>query len=354
MVVPFFGDQQFWGAMIGQAGAGAMPVPYKDLTVNKLAEGIKQLLTEEAQCEALKIAKNIEEEGDGAENAVTSFHRSLTLRGLHSMRCSILEDRVAVWSLKNTHLRLSAVAAELLVERKRISWKQLRLIRHNEWNDFEGPGEPITGVTTAVTGTVTDIAMGVGSVPFKLAKSAKRRTRHEEKKKRKLEQAGANGNALRAKSLGSQHEKSSSQTEIDKAFPNGKPDGIIGEGMLSHQHQESKLGPNDGIDDAKAPAKADDKATAGPDMSKHTIKGMPVTEGNSSDNESILSDDPQEHPAEEIAQDVGMGVGKTVEAIARAPVDLSLALAQGFHNAPRLYGDSTVRRSVIFHIFFFI
>lgn len=30
-------------------------------------------------------------------------------------------------------------------------------------------------------------------------------------------------------------------------------------------------------------------------------------------------------------------------ALVKAPMDLSLAIAQGFHNAPRLYGDETVR-----------
>jgi len=48
MIVPFFGDQQFWGSMIGEAGAGAKPVPYKSLTADKLAEGIKHCLTDEA------------------------------------------------------------------------------------------------------------------------------------------------------------------------------------------------------------------------------------------------------------------------------------------------------------------
>jgi len=169
MIVPFFGDQQFWGAMIGEAGAGAKPVPYKSLTADKLAEGIRQCLTDEANKEAKKIAESIEAEGDGAKNAVTSFHRSLTLRGLSSMRCSILEDRVAVWNLKNTNLRLSALAAEILVEKKKITWKQLRLIRHNEWNDFEGPGEPLTGGATAIMGNVTSMATGIGSVPFKVS-----------------------------------------------------------------------------------------------------------------------------------------------------------------------------------------
>ena len=75
--------------MIGEAGAGVKPVPYKSLTAEKLAEGIKQCLTDEAREAAGKIANDIEAEGDGAKNAVTSFHRSLVLRGQHSMRCSV-------------------------------------------------------------------------------------------------------------------------------------------------------------------------------------------------------------------------------------------------------------------------
>jgi hypothetical protein len=47
---------------------------------------------------------------------------------------------------------------------------------------------------------------------------------------------------------------------------------------------------------------------------------------------------------EEFHHDVTAGVGLTASAIAMAPIDLSLALAQGFHNAPRLYGDDTVRK----------
>ena len=107
--------------MIGAAGAGAEPVPYRELSSDKLAEGIKQCLTDEAREAAKKLARDIEEEGDGSKNAVASFHRSLALRGPKSMRCSILEDRVAVWTLKNLNLRLSALATDLLVGRKKIT-----------------------------------------------------------------------------------------------------------------------------------------------------------------------------------------------------------------------------------------
>ncbi|KAK5005383.1 hypothetical protein LTR16_006072, partial [Cryomyces antarcticus] len=61
---------------------------------------------------------------------------------------------------------------------------------------------------------------------------------------------------------------------------------------------------------------------------------------------SAMSADPEEPLVEEIAEDVGHGFLKSGAALARAPIDLSLAIAQGFHNAPRLYGDKTVRRPI--------
>ncbi|KAG8416119.1 hypothetical protein J3459_013781 [Metarhizium acridum] len=47
---------------------------------------------------------------------------------------------------------------------------------------------------------------------------------------------------------------------------------------------------------------------------------------------------------DQYAVDISKSVRQTVLAIARAPTNLVVALAQGFHNAPRLYGDDTVRR----------
>lgn len=338
MVVPFFGDQQFWGAMIGKAGAGADPVPYKDLTTEKLAEGIKQCLTAEAQEAADKIARDIEAEGDGARNAVKSFHRSLVLRGERSMRCSILEDRVAVWILKGTNLRLSALAAGLLVEKKKVTWKHLRLIRHNEWNDFEGPGEPVTALATALMGSMTSAAAGVGSVPFKLAKSSRRRTRLEEKKKQIKSQDKARRSMV----------ESRKSTEAHAS--NGQPlapqtNGITEKEECQADDLRTKNVANEGV-----PLHHGERTTSDNDFGIKTTSGMPLSSenqqkgGNTTDDDSILSENPHEKAAGEVAQDIGSGLGQTAEALARAPMDLSLAVAQGFHNAPRLYGDTTVRR----------
>lgn len=272
MVVPFFGDQHFWGQMIGSAGAGPEAVPYKYLDVDKLAEGIEFCLTDEARQAAGEIAKSIELEGDGAENAVKSFHKHLQLTPPNSIRCSIFKDRVAAWKPKHSHVKLSPLAADMLVSSGQLTWKQLRLHRHMEWNDFEGPGEPITGITGSIAKSVGNVFGGVGGVPKRM---------HQTTKKRKKLEKEAEQDAQKGK----QTERNGHEGAIPGSTPNPPP---------------------------------------------HT-NSQPMT---------------AEEAAEEYVGDVTTGFGQAASALAKAPVDLSVALAQGFHNAPRLYGDDTVRRPV--------
>ncbi|KAI1337885.1 hypothetical protein F5Y15DRAFT_147119 [Xylariaceae sp. FL0016] len=289
MIVPFFGDQHFWGPMVSKAGAGPEPVPYKQLSVENLAEGIKYCLTDEALKAAQEIAQSIDAEGDGAKNAVAAFHSNLIYSGEHSMRCSILPERVAVWKVKGTSLKLSALAADLAVAQDCVSWRQLRLLRHREWNDFEGPGEPVTGIAGTVAGTVGDVLGGIGSVPYRVAK---RSTKRAEFKKKKAERK-------------SQRQKIASQNLGGFPFP-----------------QEGQIARGDGTETEGRPGNVSAPLTSTPGTA------------------------PLGPAQEEYFNDVQEGVGKSGRALARAPVDLSLAVAQGFHNAPRLYGDDTVRPPV--------
>ncbi|KAH8601371.1 hypothetical protein B0O99DRAFT_648725 [Bisporella sp. PMI_857] len=309
MVVSFFGDQQFWGAMIGGAGAGANPVPYTQLSADKLAEGIKQCLTGEARIAAEKITRGIEEEGDGARNAVASFHRSLVLRGPNSKRCCILEDRVAVWVLKNTHLRLSVLAAELPIE-KRVSWKQLRLIRHNEWNDFEGPGEPIIGVGYALRNTVTGVASGITRIPFKISKSTKKQAQHEDQRRR-------------LENIKPEH------SEVQEHVKNPKTSPL----------REKDIN----IPEEKRPAAGLEKA----DLGRRTSEGDQNNEVKSpqiasKDNDSVLLFEPEEPAAREIGERVAEGVGRSIEAVALAPLDLSVARITGMKSGLKAVGEEFV------------
>jgi hypothetical protein len=49
--------------------------------------------------------------------------------------------------------------------------------------------------------------------------------------------------------------------------------------------------------------------------------------------------------AADFALDHRKGVSRIVGTALRAPMDITLSLAQGFHNFPKMYGDSTVRHT---------
>ncbi|KAF2757695.1 UDP-Glycosyltransferase/glycogen phosphorylase [Pseudovirgaria hyperparasitica] len=309
MIVPFFGDQPFWGAMVAEKKAGAHEcIPFKSLTTELFAKGIKECLTDEAKENAQVIAHSIEAEGDGAANAVKAFHHNLPMQGSHSMRCSLLEERVAVWHMKGTKLRLSSLAADVLVDRKKLKWSQLRLIRHKDWNDFGGPGEPLTGGGTALVRTTASAAKGVIEVPVNMVRSIKRREKHAEKKKK----------------LRQRQEK-----ELEKVSSDG-----LADAKIVSSHPET---------DAHQPS-ADQLTRQDTDPMLDRAR-RPKVERNDT-NLSKISADPSENFVEENVHHTLHSAGKVGSAILKAPMELSLAVAQGFHNAPRLYGDETVRRPI--------
>ncbi|RMZ66476.1 glycosyltransferase family 28 domain-containing [Pyrenophora seminiperda CCB06] len=290
MIVPFFGDQPFWGAMVSNAKAGAHEcIPYKKLTAERLAEGIKQCLTDEAKVNVKKIADSIAKEGDGALNAVRSFHRSLPLHGEASMRCDFLDNRAAAWKIKNTNVKLSALAAEILVEKKKLKWGELRLVRHYEWNDFGGPGEPITGVWGSLMTSFSDAAAGVGGMPVEMGRSIRKREK------------------LKARKRFAQQRNEYRKATLAKANSNSS-EGVSGVVDGMEQRQGSR-----------------------PKPTRNNTSLSKISE-------------PKEELADELGREAAFGFRKTGHAIVRLPMNLTLAVTQGFHNAPRLYGDETVRR----------
>ncbi|GFF81393.1 sterol 3-beta-glucosyltransferase UGT80B1 [Aspergillus lentulus] len=157
LIVPFFGDQPFWGAMVAAAGAGPAPIPHKQLTVDALAAGIRYCLSEQAAAAASTIAHKMRSES-GVHTAVASFHRNLPLDRL---QCDLYPSQPAVWSVSvlksRQKLKLSKFAAEVLVADGLIDQKNLTvhpikpvLIENRRW-------DPITGGASAVMHTTTDL-----------------------------------------------------------------------------------------------------------------------------------------------------------------------------------------------------
>lgn len=313
MIVPFFGDQPFWSAMVAKAGAGAkQALPWKKLNSDTFAEGIRQCLEPDAKIRAQEIAKSIEKEGDGAENAVDSFHRALNL---DTMRCRIFGDRVAVWKPKSHgSIQLSALAADLLVENKEVHWSDLELVKIREWTDFQGPGEPITGAGGVLVQAFQEAFHGLATIHESTKKDIKYYEKHRRKHKNKstmdaLVLPGRVAYAARGASVeGQKKEQARMRSEIN----------LQGE-----------------AEPAKLPFSPSDAANR--DLLTGTGSGRLNRTG------TELSEHP--HAVVVILKDVGRGIGHSGRAIALLPLQIWNALALGFHNAPRLYGDKTVRPS---------
>lgn len=123
VVVPFFGDQPFWGAMVAKAGAGPLPVPSKHLTADSLAAAILEALKPTALQRAQELGARIKSE-NGTQVGAQSFHNKLDL---DSLRCSLAPGRAAAWRVKRTHIKLSPFAATVLGHENLLSFDDLKL-----------------------------------------------------------------------------------------------------------------------------------------------------------------------------------------------------------------------------------
>ncbi|KAF6798241.1 udp- transferase [Colletotrichum sojae] len=153
VVVPFFGDQPFWGQMIAKAGAGPVPVPFKEMTAETLAASITFALKPDVQVAVQQMAERIAKE-DGAGDTAADIHDRLVLDG---MRCDICPERLATWRHKKTGAHLSSFAVACLANRGLMKPHDFKLLRHKHWYVDEGAEHPIIGLVAAVSGFFTAV-----------------------------------------------------------------------------------------------------------------------------------------------------------------------------------------------------
>lgn len=170
VIVPFFGDQPFWGAMVARAGAGPAPIPYKNLTAESLTEAISEALKPETLELAQQLGERIQHE-QGAEAGAASFHAHLNLE---RMRCMLAPSRPAVWltktrGLKSEGARLSAFAATVLSEEGLLEMNELKLYRPCEFEveDLEGSASmgdanPLLSTAGHVTNRILRLPLNYG------------------------------------------------------------------------------------------------------------------------------------------------------------------------------------------------
>ena len=319
LVVPFFGDQPFWGAMVHRAGAGPEPIPHKQLTADNLAEGIKVCLKPESQNKAQELAAKIAEER-GSDEGAQSFHQFLDV---DTLRCSLAPSRAAVWSIKKTDVRLSAMAACTLANENLLDFKELKLFRGREYEVDDGPLDPITGGATSIIGTASTMMMGFADMPIETLKALKIHpdaTKKKPKPAKDSEQPAVSGdNASEKPSIERTDSSNDASTPGKDLTPSTSRSGSTFNFQESLAKIQSPASPGS-RSGSLAPSQNEGRKPDDPKASKDPRKYMETAMGS----------------AEGVQRIVGAGF--------KSPMDFTMNLSKGFRNAPKLYGDDSVRK----------
>ncbi|KAL4885393.1 hypothetical protein BJY04DRAFT_134029 [Aspergillus karnatakaensis] len=392
VIVPFFGDQTFWGSIVARAGAGPEPIPYKRLTSEKLAAGIKKALEKETLKKAGEIGEKMREE-EGVGNAVASFYHHVDLEAL---RCDLCPHRPAVWWVKRDHLKLSAFAATVLVETGLLKPHDLVLYRAKEYDTSRSPKGPLSAGAEVLYGVVTDFVAAMAEFPTDIAEmlnkdhrrlharsdshlrhGQKNRPVHEWKKQHYAKERpdsavgsseGRGSNERRSfgrrsfdrfsrKSKSVDRRSSSCQSEDDKSerrkSSGRKSRDTAHTGTHTEGTKETEARDSSSISDASY-SSAREQATETPDTDSVISRASTADESTHELSALSLEDTLRRQKSKEnsigfreVLTDARYHVtraGKRVlNWVLLLPTDLTLSFSKGFHNAPKLYHDPMVQ-----------
>ncbi|BCR87280.1 putative UDP-glucose,sterol transferase [Aspergillus chevalieri] len=301
VVIPFFGDQQFWGSIIARAGAGPEPVPWKGLTTDKLKDAINKALESSTLERANEIGKNMESE-NGVASAVHCFYRHLDLDNL---RCSICPNRPAAWQIRHSDIRLSAFAATVLVEAGLLKPFNVELYLPQEYDTHRDPKGPLSAGAGVLYGAISAFIGNIRDIPTGLVGSTR--------------EAGQNQARDNLDAHGPQHQ------------PELEPE------AQAEPEPEPRPGPEQSDTDAPS---------ADPDEPEDNANGEDITRKLTTTTTSAK--EKRKEKRAEALSDAGYRAGQCAKHVIdwaiMLPGDITLSLSKGFHNAPKLYHDRTVKR----------
>jgi len=344
VVVPFFGDQQFWGNMVCRAGAGPEPIPHKQLTADNLSNAILKCLEPQSLERAKELADKIARE-QGSEEGAQSFHQFLDV---DKLRCNLAPSRAAVWRIKRTQARLSAMAACTLAQAGLLDFHDLKLARPREYETDEGPWDPVTGATTALVGTISTMMLGVADFPIETLKALKihPETRSSKSEGKKPEEnidggrsSGENSTRQTAHSSRASTPRSETETNVFSDALSQTSSRTTSTFNFQDSMARMNAGPLSPGAEKRIPSSMAEALSGQLNQKPRSRSGSGSRprsrKGSLSGGSNLL----------QTATDTGKGVNRILGAGFKAPMEFSLGVAKGFHNAPKLYGDETVRQT---------
>ncbi len=309
--------------MVARAGAGPDPIPHKQLTADKLADAINFCLTSESLERAKELASKIAAER-GSDTGAQSFHQYLEVDRL---RCTLAPSRSAVWRIKRTQVRLSAFAACTLANADLLDFHDLKLFRPQEYYTDEGPWDPISGFAAAVFGAISSMAMGVADFPSETLKAL-------------LIPFGSSRQQSQA-SVPTMARKSETSNVGERSTP-----------PASREQSQTSLNVQESLARVRSPPSLSSLSTPnsniGSSSMSNALQGQlsPKQDDASRSRLRSRTDFGFGNDHDMLSQTgvhTSKGFGRIVKAAVQSPMDLSMSITEGFHNAPKLWGDDTVR-----------
>lgn len=333
VVVPFFGDQAFWGAMVSRAGAGPDPMPYKDLTAEKLATAINEALKPESLERAQELRAKIEQE-NGTQKGAQSFHQMLNY---DEIRCAVMPNKPAVWRVKRTQTKLSAKAATILAQQGEVSFSDLKLYRAREYVPDEGPLDPVSGAAGALMGTATSFMMGVADMPIQTLKLL---NIHPDSRSKKGKEKATGDKTPGDADMPLEH--GPSPNDLTQTNSDTLPLGSIRTPETStHRSTYMSQAFADSTGGSRSPSRERVRQLI-PDLplvgSRRGSSISGTGKPSPTDKQAKSARQPGLAESMESAVDTGKGLARIVGAGFKSPMDFSLGVAKGFHNVPKLYG----------------
>lgn len=227
--------------------------------------------------------------------------------------------------------------------------------RPREYETDDGPWDPISGGASALLGTIASLTMGVADFPVEIFKAFRGRTRD----------LNTGTPSAATESLAS-ISQTPSQTDLSSDSASRQVADSTSETatLRSSLSAPSDTTPPNGSDStmgrsfsADTPATSTTTTTSLPrgtslrQALRGTISRSRSRSSSRDRKPGSRSSSPRgqkkEFDPSNITLDSAIGAGKGISRIVgaglKSPMDFSLGLARGFHNAPKLYGDDTVR-----------
>lgn len=243
--------------------------------------------------------------------------------------------------------------------------------RPREYDTDGGPWDPISGGATALIGTIGNMMMGFADFPVEVIRGL---TRSRDNTPEGQERKGGPSSSFTRVSTGATP-LASSRSPVINGLNGGTPRGSIEGSDAVSTDTPGTSSPQS--DSAAATAHAEgivqsqmsntreqrhQSAASIPPVSGQTFDGHHKRSIAQAFSRHFLHNHSIERPPSPgshlhrthtdcpvcqgtvtAAVEAGQSVGRIVEAGLKSPLDFTLALARGFHNAPKLYGDKTVR-----------